>query len=99
MGIPVKEVKRLGGMQNILVCARCGNEVEAEPKCAMMLNMFLADDEEYALHVGEDGKVSLQRRTLEYPEPRLTVEKRERIAEKLEEEWPTSTHGSSLTNR
>ena len=27
----VREVKRFGGMQNILVCARCNNEVEAKP--------------------------------------------------------------------
>ena len=34
--------------------------LESAVACVMMLNMFLEDNEEYALHVSEDGKVSIR---------------------------------------
>ena len=41
--INVRECKRLNGKDSILLCARCGNEVESKPNT----EYFLADEPKY----------------------------------------------------
>lgn len=48
-----------GNIGSVTVEVKPTVTLESAVACVMMLNMFLADNEEYALHVGEDGKVSI----------------------------------------